>query len=275
MAKVFIFVLLLTRVVADLRSYRLVVLLLVAGALYFGWQCKTAPASSFYGGRLNGIGGPDFREASGLGLHLAVMLPLVGSFFLQPSWPCKAFAFLAGAFACNGIILTQTRSAFIGLMAGLTAALLWARQALRKRVLLGVCLALAGGLILTDQSFWTRMQTILQARKDISADTRLAIWRSSLSIWADHPLGVGVGNFERVIGHYNPDLAHKDAHSILVECYGELGILGLAIFLLVVRAAFSELRLAESSASRSTPVRPSTSTSSASGSLWSSTSSAA
>jgi O-antigen ligase len=58
-----------------------------------------------------------------------------------------------------------------------------------------------------------------------SGDTRLDFWRDSLSIIKDHPLGIGLRNFERVFPVYNVsnlsnkiiDYAHNDYLQLLIE----------------------------------------------------------
>lgn len=58
-----------------------------------------------------------------------------------------------------------------------------------------------------------------------------------------HPLlGVGPGNFYQYIGNYQPLHPGRDAHNTLVRCAGELGLVGLSIFVWLVFNAFRILR---------------------------------
>lgn len=83
---------------------------------------------------------------------------------------------------------------------------------------------------------------------------RLALFQNSLGMLADHPFGVGIGNFSRHYGAYHsharptptyalntePERLHNDPYQILLE----LGPLGLALFGLLLYQVLSSLRRA-------------------------------
>jgi putative inorganic carbon (HCO3(-)) transporter len=243
MTKVFVFVFLLVRIVANMKYYRLLVLAFVLGALYLGYTAHTAPAGNFYDNRLEGIGGPDFAESGALGIHLAAVLPFIGIYFLRPGIWWKALSFISAAFACQGIVLARGRSAFVGLAAGAVVAILRAPRQLRTKVLLAVTLGLLGGYSLSDQAFLDRMKTIINPadERDASAQSRIGIWRASLEIWRDYPFGIGIGNFERLIGSYESQWANKDSHSSYIDALVELGGQGAVMFAAAVICSFGML----------------------------------
>jgi O-antigen ligase len=233
--KLMLFVLILTRVGGERKNLRLIVWTLVVGSLYVGHDAYQANPSDFLFGRLNRIGGPDFSTSSGTAAHMSAMLPIIGSAFLcTPSWLAKGLAAVAGAFTVNAIVLCRTRSAFLGLAAGALAAALMAPRARRFRIhcLMGMALALSFSL--TDEHFWTRMKTLFDRQvlhTDMAAVSRTEIWATSVRILADHPLGIGVGNFARVITSYEPRYAKRSTHNTVVVCFVELGIIGGLLFL--------------------------------------------
>jgi O-antigen ligase len=163
------------------------------------------------------------------------MLPIIGVAFLTAKrWRWKVVAALAGGFVVNSIILCRTRSAFLGLLVGALVAFLLAPRARRYRV---HGLLIAGALIaftLTDGKFWDRMSTLSSREAlagDAAAETRFAIWRTSYDILADHPYGIGLGNFPRVIGMYEWSLHKRAAHNTLILAFVELGVHGGLVFL--------------------------------------------
>jgi len=254
--KLMVFVFVLARLVTTRNNLRLTIWSIVLGSLYLGYDAYTAPASSFAFGRLEQIGGADFATTSGFASHLSGMLPLVGVAFLTArTWRWRLVAAASGAFSVNAIIMCRTRSAFIGLMVGALAAFLLAPRVRRYRIH-GVLIG--GALIafaLTDAPFWERMST-LSSRKALSedraAETRINIWKTSLRVLSDYPLGIGLGNFPSVIGRYDYTLHKRATHNTVVVAFVELGIQGGTVFLLLVGGsmlfAFRSLRLADQSA---------------------------
>ena len=101
-----------------------------------------------------------------------------------------------------------------------------------------------GGILffqLVDPGFFTRMKTLKNPEQEASAASRLWIWRASLKMLRDYPLGVGIGNFKRMIGNYDERVIGRDAHNTFVRCYGELGIHGLAFFMFIILLVFKQL----------------------------------
>jgi O-antigen ligase len=109
-------------------------------------------------------------------------------------------------------------------------------------------LILVGGMIafsLTDTYFWNRMNTLTDKEAlatDTAAVARSEIWVTSIQIVRDNPLGIGPGNFPRVIGTYDPQYHRRSAHNTLVVCFAELGIHGGIVFLLMMAGSLEMLR---------------------------------
>jgi O-Antigen ligase len=233
--KVLLFTLVLGRLAASRKNFHIVLWTLVAGSLYIGHDAYTAPARSFVMGRLERIGGPDFSTTSGAAAHLAAMLPLIGAAFLTSrNFYLKVLAAVSGAFTLNAIVLCRTRSAFIGLAIGALVALIAAPRAKRYRIHV---LLVMGGIMafsLTDDNFWKRMGTLTSAEaldNDLATTSRREIWATSFRIFIDHPTGIGVGNFQHVIGQYDYKHHKRSTHNSIVVCFVELGLQGGIVFL--------------------------------------------
>ena len=242
--KVILFCMMLTHVVTNLRSFNLVMWTIVLGAFSLGWQTWTAPQSAFTACRIETVGGVDFVEVNGLGAYLAAMLPLIAMRFLQSRWKGKLLCAAAGAFVANGIVLTRSRGAFVGVMVCLALAALMAPRKYRGRIAIGVILGACGMFYLIDPGYMNRAQTISfnKSELDASAANRLEIWSASLKMLSDKPQGVGVGNFIASIGQYDATQKNRDAHNIFVRCWGELGIQGFTVFVLLILNALHILR---------------------------------
>jgi O-antigen ligase len=240
LSKVLLFCLLMSHVATTLKRLDLVLWALIVGTLYVGYEAWAAPVWKFTQARLQGIGGPDYRESSYLGAHFAMILPLIGAQFLRGGWKAKVVCAVAGGFALNGLILTRTRAAFLAVCVGLLAALLLALRGRRRRICVYMLPALMAAVYLTDTGFRQRMKTIRPEPlpADTSAVNRLEIWRASGEMFLQHPLGVGVGNFRTVLSHFT-HLKRRDAHNTYIRCAVELGAFGvMALGVLVISAGW-------------------------------------
>jgi len=247
--KVVLFVLILTRMASTRQNLHLVLWTLVAGCFYIGYDAYTAPSTAFVKGRLDRIGGPDFSTTSGAAAHLVAMLPLVGGAFLTArGWAHRSFALVTGALTVNAVILCRTRSAFLGLLAGLIAALLLVPKVRRYRIYLLFAVGMIGAYSLTDQHFWDRMATLSDRRtldRDMAAVSRKEIWQAAQEMFWHYPLGVGPGNFTRKIGDYNSEHRWRATHNSIVACFTELGVQGGILFLLVLAGSARLLQRAK------------------------------
>lgn len=238
--KVMVFTLMLTHVVTTRRNLDKLLWTLVLGSMILGMQAWSKPYRAFQGGRLEGVGGPDFSEANFFGAFMVTVLWIIGVQFLRANWQGKLLCFLAGGFTANAVVLTRSRSAMVGLVAGGLMAILSAPKRVRALVLIGILIAGSGFLYLTDEQFLHRVNTIVAPHneRDSSAQSRIELAKAGLKMWLDHPLGVGPGNFYQNIGSYIPEYAGKDAHNTYIRCLTETGILGFTIFCLILGTAF-------------------------------------
>ncbi len=245
MWKVFLFVLVMSHVVTNRRNLWQLTVLLAVLALYLGHEAKNAPPGAFTENRLNGIGGPDFRESVGLALHLLALLPFVVILLKQKALWYRALAVLAATYSVNAVILCRARAAFLAAIVAGIAALFYVPR--RHRLWIGgiLVVGLAGGVFLADTYFWNRMVTIFRSgeERDRSAASRIEIWSAAWDMVRDNPLGVGVGQFQARIGDYarSETLRQRDAHNTFVLCAGELGFAGLFVYVATLAGAWITL----------------------------------
>jgi hypothetical protein len=254
MSKVILFGFVMAHVVVTRNRLWQISVLLMILALYLGHEAKVAPPGAFTNSRLNGIGGPDFRESAGLAIHLFALLPFVAIVLRQKNFWLKALAFLAAGYSVNAIILCRARSAFVaGILAGATAIWYVPRRH-RTWVIIVLVLAILGGIVLSDTWFWERMSSILNpaGERDRSAASRLMIWRAAWDMIRENPWGVGIGQFRNRIGDYSSDplVAGRDAHNTFVLCAAETGMLGLALYLVALGVSWYTLGQVERTVKR-------------------------
>lgn len=156
----------------------------------------------------------------------------------------------AGAFALGVIAILATFSRQSFLIIGVTVLLL----ALRRNILLAfVALAL-----ILNYSWWAPAGVIKriemtqetneygQAELEDSAESRYVLWAAAIDIIKDHPEGIGLNQFKRVVDPYMPSwVTARDAQNQYLLVAAEAGLLGLAAFLLLLGALLLQgLRLA-------------------------------
>lgn len=244
--KCMVFLFLLIRIVHSMEDYRRLETLFIISALYLSYLSH----SYFNFGRLNSIGGVDFNEANGFAAFMAFAATIVGYRIISsPFWKRIAYIFAAALFL-NSVIMTQSRAVLIGLVAAFPVVLITAPRKQQLKITLYASLGVILFFLLAHKQFWERMSTIednarmTQQTNMGSAEaplSRLDFWRASVKIFRDHPFGIGVKNFYRVVTWYDPRNPGKDAHNTYVLCYTELGIQGILIFLLLIAETIWQL----------------------------------
>jgi hypothetical protein len=147
-------------------------------------------------GRLDGVGGPGMDDSNTLGMYLATgALTALGLLLTQNGWR-RWVTLGAGALIMNGLVLTNTRGAFLGLVGG---ALLFAVYKARahRRLFWGVALvSLLGLAVIADRTFIERMASISESTVDSedvdqSARSRVFIISAQWQMFFQYPMGIG------------------------------------------------------------------------------------
>lgn len=244
LTKIFVFLLMMTHVITDLKKLKGLFAVLASASLLLGIKAWSVPYSQFARGRLEGIGGADFAEANFFAAFMAAMLPLIGIMFLRSRVVGKFYYAVCGAFTANAMILCRSRGAFLGLIAGAVAALFFIPRNYRKHLIVLLLAGIVGIVYLSDDSFIQRIMSIStdQSEMDESSASRIRLWKAGVQMVTSHPLGIGPGNWYQTIGRYIPEYEGKDSHSTYVKCLAELGLIGMAVFMLLILQAYQNLR---------------------------------
>lgn len=127
--------------------------------------------------------------------------------------------------------LTYVRASVLGVGAGLFVLALFAGSRSRKLLIAGA--VLAGIAVAAVPTLSERIATIFAAQ---ASGERALIWSQAIRVIADHPFGVGLGNYPTVAGLYY-DLVDATfptrtyAHSLWLTAWAETGPLGVVGFI--------------------------------------------
>jgi O-antigen ligase len=179
---------------------------------------------------------------------------------LPPS--ARVLLILYSAIAVAGTVVTQTRSAVIGIVAGgaLLLVLTWTAHPDRRARVLSIAGAAGAAALFAIVLFLTplgaRLLSTVEApvaaegdsglRLEAAADVRVAIYRIALEMFRDRPiLGYGPDNFLAALPQYRSDTEPFDvqdtptssAHSWVAQVAVTTGGIGLAAFVAIAAVA--------------------------------------
>src|SRR3989338_1632274 len=138
------------------------------------------------------------------------------------------------------LLLTFSRGAYLGLMAGTVVAAAMYLYKRRRRPILHATLyilpiILLALLLLFNTPFAARLTNLF----DSSTAGRLTLWQQSIEIIKTHPVaGVGLGNLPYEI---NPAADYRDplyAHNLYLDIAAETGLIGLMLWAILIIAIF-------------------------------------
>lgn len=210
------------------------------GCLYLGYLGYTQHVA----GRLDGVGGPGINDSNTLGMHLAVGA-IAGTMVALKHQGWRLYlAVISLAFSVNAMILTGSRGAFLGLVAGGLAVFALRPRAYRKKFYAFSVLGLLMIGALATQQYWDRVQTVEQATgekevTDNSIASRLAMMRAQLEMAKRYPMGTGHRGSAALSPQYleyrflSGGIA-RSSHNSFLTALVEQGIPGALLFIAMV-----------------------------------------
>jgi len=238
-----IFLLMVNTLTTPKRIERIVWIIVVA----FGCLAARVLVDYFVRGIGSGEGraqapfGGFFQNPNDLALNLVVFLPFVFMYIKRPGPPIKRLMCAGIAVMMLAVlVLTRSRGGTLGFVAMLATFLIVARVLTPTMIIAGM---LAGIFVLPalPDSFWARMASITDARKDDSGsrEERRLLLIQGWEVFIERPLtGVGAGQFKT---YWRPGLARKwhETHNMLLQVASETGIFGLIAFSFLIWRGFS------------------------------------
>lgn len=196
---------------------------------------------------LGGLIGGGARYAAGFGgmmsdnntmaLAFAMAVPLCWFARMLTDRRWVRLAFAAGSmFNAAAVVFTHSRGGVLAV----GAAMLLMTWRSKHRLVAAVFIfgSLGATAFLVRDSFTARMSTITSPVEEASANSRLVLARSALSLWLDYPL-FGVGFTERneqaLIGRYVPaeyseEYGNKVLHNTYAQVLTDTGLIGFVSY---------------------------------------------
>jgi len=235
------------RLVTTPRQAADTLLVHVIGCFFLGLLCLMNDASRAEG-RLDGVGGPNLDDANSLGMFLGTGVIAGAVLFLWRTGWRRAVVVLAMPLILNGLILTGSRGAFLGvLVAGFV--LIFLRPPQRRALFWGAAaLGIVLGTLLVDKTFVERMFTIKDAVEqsediDSSAESRIVLFNAQLQMALHYPHGAGHRGTAVLSPQYmdskwltlrqgeTQDQAARASHNTFMTMLVEQGIPGAILYL--------------------------------------------
>jgi putative inorganic carbon (hco3(-)) transporter len=231
----------LVNVVTTERRLALLVGAMVLGSIFtsigvINWYLGGVDLVEGYRARWVGV----FADPNRTAMNVGIIVPLAVAFIARKgtNWVFRIACAAAAVLAVVAIVFTHSRGGFGGLAAAMA---LWAVREKRRvqAIVLGAVFAL-GLVVFAPESFWKRNETVATFHQDASAMGRVYAWQVASRISLDKPLlGVGAGGFRFAWPLYAPPESHRAyvAHNLFLEVIGELGWVGLFLFLVFAGGA--------------------------------------
>jgi len=231
----------LVNVVTTEKRLRILVGAMVLGSLVtsigvIDWYFTGVDLVEGYRARWVGV----FADPNRTAMNVGIIVPLAVAFVARKGggWVFRIACAAAAVLAVVAIVFTHSRGGFGGLA---VAMALWALREKRRLQAIVLATVFALGLVMfAPESFWRRNESVATFQEDASAMGRVYAWQVASRISLDKPLlGVGAGGFRFAWPIYAPPESHRAfvAHNLFLEVIGELGWVGLFLFLVFAGSA--------------------------------------
>jgi O-antigen ligase len=182
-------------------------------------------------------------DPNDIALLQVMALPLIVYLYSTSGRRLKLLLVGMALLCLYGVILTQSRGGFLALV--VAGTLILSRSSMSRSAKLSI---VAVGVVvfgvLAGTAWKDRIRTMWdpQSEYDQTAGGRTDIWKSSIVLLATHPWGVGIDNFVTAEGLSHGGVGKWSAsHNSFLEVAVELGIVGLVIFIRLLREAMKML----------------------------------
>ncbi len=242
------------------RKLELALIFFMIGAAYIGYEAMNVGRDEF--GRVEDIGTVDSPRANTIAASLVPVVPLLAYFAWQGRIWLKLLTAMSAALIVNGLVLINSRGAFLGAAIGFAyfiGGLVFSKYKLPKQravVVVLIVASLALSVRMIDNTFVERMATIetqASAESEGSGGRRINFWIATFDLLDDHPFGTGIYGYETLSPLYlDPELlgtangrAARAVHSIWFQSLSEVGWLGFMAFVLLLGSLYRHSRRAK------------------------------
>jgi hypothetical protein len=259
--KLYIVMFVAYRVLDTNKKLETALFIYLIGAAYIGYEAFSVGRNSL--GRVEGIGMVDVPEANGTAAALVPAIPILVYFFWSKPWKTKLFVSVLGVFIANGLVLINSRGAFLGAAVGFGYFLMYmffSKYKLPKQRMMIIFLIMAsfaGVIRIADDAFWERMNTIKGSSitsTESSGGRRMNFWVATFDMLEDHPFGLGIYGYqilsplyldESLLDSHFRSTNMRAVHSMWFQGLAEIGWLGALFFLFLLKSIFKQLKQAK------------------------------
>jgi O-antigen ligase len=179
-----------------------------------------------------------FGNPNDMSLHLVMMTPIAICLGIASRSTLMRWVYFSMAALFIGAnTVTFSRGGFLGLVA-VSTVLIW-KLARKNRLNVSLAAIVFGGLfvLLAPGNYGQRILSIFGLSADAvgSSDQRRELLKRSLLVTARNPWGIGIGNFP-IVGIHN-----LVTHNAYTQVSSELGLLGLAAYVIFMISPFRKL----------------------------------
>lgn len=189
--KYLILMFLIYRIIDSEQRLRFFLWIHVIGCFLVSWTAYT----QYTGGRFEGFIGADFGESNVGALLLVTGLFAAGMLFLTGNFKEKIALLLFVPFIVNGVVTTESRSAFLAAASGGLMFNLCMPKTHRLKVVVLSLIAVVLFVLLTNPFYWERIGSLKYAGADVEGvDTgagRIVIVEAQWRMFLANPLGWG------------------------------------------------------------------------------------
>lgn len=190
------------------------------------------------GYRVKGEIGGMFENPNELSLHLVMMFPLALTLgFASRNALMRIAYFAVAALLAGANMLTYSRGGFLAFAAA-SATMVW-KYGRKSRVNVTIASAVAGlvMLLVAPGNYLARILSIVGLAADPvgSSDQRRELLERSILVSLRNPWGIGLGNFP-IVG-----IRNLVTHNGYTQVSSELGLVGLAAYLILIISPFRKL----------------------------------
>ncbi len=226
---------------------------MIVGIAYLGFVTYSMGRDEF--GRIGRFGMIDAPDANVAAAAMIASLPFLIFYFWRGSLRTKIIMTLFGAIIVNGLVLANSRGAFVG---GGIASVYFIWEMLRSKFkvrfqrIITVFLILCGLVslsVVVDASFLERMSTlsdVSDGRK--SGSSRVTFWILTFDVLKEYPFGTGASGYELLSPNYVPaeyfdrGKSVKAVHSIWFQALAEVSYVGFFFFMMIIYTTYRSLK---------------------------------
>ncbi len=188
--------------------------------------------------RIMGVVGGMFSNPNDLAISFDLLLPLTVSLMLISKGGMRWILLVCALVLVGGIVVTFSRGGFLGLAAAAGLMMWKLGKGNRATTVIAAVVLLAVFFVAMPGSYGDRLLSISSENLDTTGSSweRQELIKRAFEVAIRHPIiGVGMNNFHIF------SIKEKVAHNAYLEIWAELGLIGLAAYLILIFAPMRSL----------------------------------